>query len=604
MEEFSLIKEFAVIMAVAGIALLLFRRMGQPAILGYLLAGLLIGHFTLSDVSATRETTTIRQWADLGLVILLFALGLEFGWERIRQIGLSVVFIGLIEITFMIALGYEIGLLFGWTSTEAIFLGSALSISSSGILVKVLRDEGKLHTPYGRLIVGILVVEDFVAVILLSFLSAMVSSGTANLGDIGLLVGKLGLFSICALVFGTIFLPRLIKYVAAFHSREILLVVGLAMCFGLALVAHALGISPGAGAFLIGTVLGDSEESETILEIMTPVRDMFAGLFFVSIGMLVNVSDIVKFIGPALIVTTVFIFGKIIATAIGAFFSGHDGKSALTAAMGMPQIGEFSLAMIKVGADGGVIGSFLYPTISVVTAATSFLYPYIFRSADTFVHFLDARFSKLFKHYLATLELWLTALRESFAVKNEATKRLRHEVRKILINLGVMMVLIAAGTLALRFGEELSGVIGIQKDLVGFAMAGAVIALCAPPIIVMWKSLRSMTDILLESAFKKFGPLSSQREKKYLRIVLIESTHIAIVALLGVWALPFISQLLFFGERSVPVSLLLLTGLVAMMARTALKIHAVLEETFHKTFLGTANVRPKKGENAKLPKNH
>jgi CPA2 family monovalent cation:H+ antiporter-2 len=179
-QEFALVRDFAVIMTVAGAAILLFRKLKQPPILGYLIAGVVVGPFTLPLLGLQAPVTnadSIRLLADLGLVLLLFAVGLEFGWQRIRQMGLRVILIGAIEITFMVALGYEIGILLGWTATEAFFLGAALSISSSAIIVKMLRDTGQMFKPHGRLIIGILVVEDFAAVVLLSILSAVGTTG-------------------------------------------------------------------------------------------------------------------------------------------------------------------------------------------------------------------------------------------------------------------------------------------------------------------------------------------------------------------------------------------------------------------------------------------
>ena len=202
-QEYALVRDFAIIMTVAGGAILLFRKLNQPPILGYLIAGVLVGPFTLPLIglpSPVANVDSIRLLADLGLVLFLFAIGLEFGWQRIRQMGLRVVLIGAIEITFMVALGYEIGILMGWTATEAFFLGAALSISSSAIIVKMLRDTGQMFRPHGRLIIGILVVEDFAAVILLSVLSAVGTTGATSIADVGLLSGKLVLFLLSCLV--------------------------------------------------------------------------------------------------------------------------------------------------------------------------------------------------------------------------------------------------------------------------------------------------------------------------------------------------------------------------------------------------------------------
>ena len=305
MDDAVLVRDFATIMAVAGIAIVVFQLLKQPPVLGYLIAGLVVGPFTLPLLNLpapVTHTENIHLMAELGFIMLLFALGLEFGWRRIRQLGLRVILIGTIEIIFMIALGYEIATLMGWSGTEAIFLGAALSISSSAIIVKVLRDTGMLHERHGRLIVGILVVEDFAAVILLSLLSGVATSGTANLSEIPGLLVRLSMFLVCALFMGALVAPWIIRFVARFRSREVMLIVSLAMCFGLALVGEQLHISAAVGAFIIGTVLGDTEYSEMLNNTIAPVRDIFSALFFISIGMLIELSVLWQFIVPAFII--------------------------------------------------------------------------------------------------------------------------------------------------------------------------------------------------------------------------------------------------------------------------------------------------------------
>ena len=325
MEGSLLVRDFAILMAVAGVAIVLFQWLRQPPVLGYLIAGLIVGPYTLPLVglpAPVSNTEGIHLMAELGFIILLFAIGLEFGWRRIRQLGLRVILIGSIEIIFMIALGYEIATLLGWSTMEAIFLGAALSISSSAIIIKVLRDTGVLHEPHGRLIVGILIVEDFAAVILLSLLSGVATSGTANLGEVTTLVVRLGLFLVCTLFMGALVAPHIIRFVARFMSAEVMLIVSLAMCFVLALVGEQLHISAAVGAFIIGTVLGDTEYSEVLNNTIIHVRDIFAALFFVSIGMLIEVVVLSQYIVPALTVAGVFMAGKMFASTLGTFITG------------------------------------------------------------------------------------------------------------------------------------------------------------------------------------------------------------------------------------------------------------------------------------------
>ena len=589
MEESGLVKDFAVIMAAAGVALVLFRRFGQPPILGYLMAGLLVGPLTLPLVglqSPVGDIESIRLLADLGLVLLLFAVGLEFGWQRIRQMGLTVIFIGAIEISFMIVLGYEVGTLLGWTGTEAIFLGAALSISSSAIIIKVLRDSGMLFRSEGRLIVGVLVVEDFAAVILLSVLAGVATTGAATVSDVGSLFGKLGLFLLSALTLGALFAPRLFNFVAKFHSRETLLIVSLALCFGLALVAQWLGLSAAAGAFIIGTVLGDTDQSEELAHTMAPVRDVFAALFFVSIGMLMDVSLLADYIVPALIVSAVFIAGKVLATTAATFFAGHGSRTSLGVGMGTPQIGEFSLAMVKVGTDRGAVGAFMYPVVAVTTAITTFAYPFIVSSANGLASFLSRRAPRSFRQYVFNLSEWLISLRTSLGVEGTLAVQMRHSGRVILVNFGLIVVFITVGTFLLRFGPEISDFVGLRPEILGLILSGIVVGLSIPPSVFIWRALQSMTDALSDTLLTRGSRTSRAMGKGNVRVILRDSILVIMGVLVAIWSLPFISELLTLGSLAAPIPIVMLVSLVALTWRTAFKIHRTLESTFSETFLG------------------
>ena len=581
----GLVRDFAITMAAAGVVLVLFRQFKEPPVLGYLLAGVIIGPFTLPSPPVQNEET-IRLLADLGLILLLFGVGLEFGWRRIRRIGSRVILIAAIEITFMFALGYEIATLLGWTGKERVFLGAALSISSSAILVKMLRDTGSLHQIRGQLIVGILVVEDFAAVILLTVLSGIATTGTANMNDAGFLAAKLAIFGVAALGFGALFAPRLIRFVSRFESDETLLITSLVLCFGLALTAQQLGLSAAVGAFVIGMVLGDTEHSGAIDRIISPVRDVFAALFFVSIGMLIDLFPVTDFIVPALIISGVFVAGKILAGSLGTFLAGHDGRTSLSVGMGMPQTGEFSLAMAKVGVDQGAVGSFFYPAITVATAITSLVYPIIFRSANAVADFLGRRSPRLLRQYIENLTIGLATMRRVFSFKSRTARHIQHCGHLILVNLGIIIVLIAIGTGVLQFTPELSDFIHLRESLLGLVIGGTVLALCIPPAVAIWRSLRTLTDGVSKYVLRSQVPPTGSWGSGNLRVVLRDSILIVVLVLPAIWSLPLISQLLSLGSISAPIPALLLTGLVAMTARTAFQIHRTLEHTFQHTFLG------------------
>ena len=265
--EPHLLRDFAVITACGGAAMLLLRMLRMPPLLGYLGAGVLIGP---SVLGAVENEETIGLLAELGLVLLLFGIGLECGWRRIREVGGRVILIASVEMAVMFALGFQIGQLMGWTDIEAIVLGAAMSISSSAILMTMLRESGQLLETRGRLIVGILVVEDFAAVVLLSVLAGAASTGQADFAGVGPVVLKLVAFAVLALVLGAAFANKLVSFVDRFKSEETLLIAGLTLCFGIALAAEQVGLSGAAGAFLIGAVLGDSHHAEQIGRAMSP----------------------------------------------------------------------------------------------------------------------------------------------------------------------------------------------------------------------------------------------------------------------------------------------------------------------------------------------
>ncbi len=594
-ESIGLVRDFAVTLTVAGAALVLFRRIKLPPVLGYLLAGVIVGPFTFAGINfgpftdlrgPVQNLGTIRLLADLGLVFLLFGIGLEIGWQRIRQIGLRVIIIGFVEMTTMFVLGYEIAYLLGWTPLEQVFLGAALSISSSAILIKMLRDTGTLFDPQGRIIVGVLLVEDFVAVIMLTVLSGIATTGGANIGDIGALAAKLAIFGTAALAFGALLAPRLIRYIARFESEEVTLITSLALCFSLALAGYELGLSAAAGAFVIGMVLGDTEHSEDISRVMSPLRDMFAALFFVSIGMLIDIFTVVEFLVPALIISAVFILGKVVSDTTGAILSGHDGRTSLRVGMSMPQIGEFSLAMIKTGVENGAVSAFISPVITVATAITALFYPLIFHSHARVANFID-RISPLWlKEYANVLFLWLTASRRAFILNTPLGHRIKHSVQFILLNMGIIVVIITLGTVVLQFSDYLSGWINVGEGLVGLITGGSVLALCIPSGVAVWRNLRQLTESVMNQVLPRWTASHNPRGQQSLRVVLRNSILILILILPTIWSVPFVARLLSLGNVATPIPALILIGVTVGVALAAFQIHGTLEDTFRRTFLG------------------
>jgi len=592
--EFSLVQDFAIIMVVAGAVIVLFHKLKQPPILGYLLAGLIIGPFTLPS-PPVKDVETIRLLADLGLVLLLFALGLEFGWRRIREVGPGVLFIGLLEITSMISLGYLLGRILGWSAQESLFLGSAMSISSSAILVKVLRDSGQLTSAAGRVIVGILVVEDFAAVILLTLLSGLAATGTAGAGEVGALVMKLAVFSVAALALGTLIVPPLIRFVAQFASKETMLLASLGLCFSLALLGQTLEMSAAAGAFLIGAVVGDTDEAHEISRIIEPVRDMFGALFFVSIGMLIDVNLIKDHWVPALVVSVVFMAGKIVANMVGVFVSGQADRVPIRVGMGMPQIGEFSLAMMKIGVEQQAIGAFMYQVIAGVTAITSLAYPYVARSADGVANFLEKHSPGFLNNSVTAISDGLRAVRSGLAFDSEFADTVRKASIPIAINLLIIIVLLAVGAFAARYADDIAEYMPISRQMVGNVIGFGTLMFCAPSAVALWRGLRNLADEVAEylsSRNRRFRSWVPQVLQQIVR----DFTLILAVLFIGLWSLPLATELLSLGSLATPLPLAVL-GILALVALgTLARMQRQLVGAFGRTFLGpeAATVLPER----------
>ena len=583
-------------MAVAGIALVLFRAINMPPVLGYLLAGVIVGPFTLGAINfgplegvqgPVQNQQTIRVLAELGLVLLLFGIGLEIGWHRIRQLGFRVIVIGVVEMGTMFVLGYELAYWLGWTQTERIFLGAALSISSSAILIKMLRDTGSLFEIRGQLIVGILLVEDFVAVILLTLLAGLSTTGSASLGDIGLLALRLGVFAIAVLTIGALLAPRLMNYIDRFESDEMVLIACLTLCFGMALAAHQLGLSAAAGAFLIGMILGDTEHSDQISRLMNPLRDMFAALFFVSLGMLMNVFTIGDYLVPALAISLVFIGGKVLADTVGTLLSGHDGRTALQVGTGMPQLGEFSLAMARTGVEQGSVGAYFSPALTVATALTALVYPFIFRSSNALANFIERAAPRWLRDFGTVILLWFTSSRRSSVLGSRLAGEVRHLVQGIMLNLGIIIVVIGLGVMALESGQQLSDRAGLTVLVLELMIGAVVLALCIPSGFVIWRHLNELTEELLGFLLPPWRRAPENVTRQNLKRVMRNSLVIILMLLPMIWFIPLGIRLFLLGGVFAPLVAIVLAMMVAVVAFAAFQIHGTFEDAFRRTFLGT-----------------
>ena len=587
----TLLKDFTVAMVIAAAGLALARLIRQPPVLGYLMAGMLIGPFTLpTPLISNRDT--IELLAELGLILLLFGIGLELGWRRIRSIGFQVLVIGVVEISVLTLFGVWIAsILPGIDASHGLYLGGAIAISSSAILLKGLRDGGNLDAGWGRTIVGILLVEDFAAVILLTILAGLATTGTASLAEVGLLVVKLGAFCIVVLVIGTMLASRLMHLLSRFQSDETLLLASLGFCFFLALCATLLGLSPAAGAFLIGVVIGDTEAAGRVTRMVAPVRDMFGALFFLSIGMLIDYHTLNDYILPALVVVVVFMFGKIAANTVGSILAGRSPSDALKVGMTMPQMGEFSLAIGRLSPAGVVSGATLGPILTLCTAITSVLAPLSSRAALPLSRWADRRTPAPLRQVMLSIRLGVDIFWSALSLAGETGERFRNVGRSILINVCIIGVLAAAGTGALYVAPETLGrLLPLTPGVTGLVMAGVVIGLSAPSAIRIWRSLGTLAHLATITPIAWSAGSGRLVRSRTLQSMIEYGLATVLLSLLFLLSLPFVVRLFTLGSLSTPLSLLLLIAPALMVGIFSFRLHRILEPAFSDTFIPEAEV--------------
>lgn len=378
----TLISDLALLLVVAGITTLLCKKINQPLVIGYILAGFLIGP-VVSFVPTVGDMNNINLWAEIGVIFLMFSLGLEFNLHKLAEVGTTAIVSALIQIAGMMALGYGIGLALGWSVMNSVFLGGMLSMSSTMITIKAIEDMGLKDQPFTGLTIGILVIEDIVAIFLMVVLSTIsVSQGISGM-ELVSTIGKLMLYLILWLVFGIYLIPSFLQKTQNLMTDETLLVTSLGICFGMVWLADAIGFSSALGAFMAGSILAGTVHGEKIEHLVNPCKDLFGAVFFVSVGLMVVPSMLIEYLVPIVILTVATIIGKALLLAGGMLASGENLRTSLYGAMSQTQIGEFSFIIANLGISLGVTSDFLYPVIVAVSVVTTFTTPYLIRSADT-----------------------------------------------------------------------------------------------------------------------------------------------------------------------------------------------------------------------------
>lgn len=385
-----MIEDLALILVVAGLVTLLFRKLRQPIVLGYIVAGFLVSPH-MPYLMSVVDKADVQTWADIGVLFLLFALGLDFSFKKILRMGLAPVIAALVIIFCMMVTGTLTGRLFGWSRMDCLFLAGMLAMSSTTIIYKAFDDLGLRQQRFANLVMSVLILEDVLAVVMMVMLSTM-AGGAASVG--GMMIGsivKIVFFLVLWFVVGIFLIPPFLRRMRRLMDDETLVVVALGLCCAMAVISTTVGFSSAFGAFVMGSILAETIEADKIMRVVEPVKNLFGAVFFVSVGMLVDPHVLAAYALPIAVIVVAIIVGQAIFGTMGFMLSGQPLKTAMQCGFSMAQIGEFAFIIASLGLSLGVIADFLYPVVVAVSVITTFLTPYMMKASLPTYAYIERR---------------------------------------------------------------------------------------------------------------------------------------------------------------------------------------------------------------------
>ena len=439
------LETLTLVLCVAAVTTVLFQRLKQPVVLGYLLAGMLVGPNVAT--LPTAEPTNVQALAELGVILLMFSLGIEFSLSKVLRIGPTVAFVTVVECSLMLWLGFTIGQLLGWSLLASVYVGAVIAISSTTVIVKAFHEQG-VAGESKHLVYGILIFEDLVAIVLIALLPALSSGDAVQSAPIFRMLGRLTALLVILLVIGLVVVPRLIRAVVRLDRPETTVVASVGLAFGFALLAAALGYSPALGAFLAGALVAESGVEKTVERLVTPVRDIFVAIFFVSVGMLIDPSQMAANWALVLLFLAVLVAGKVSAITAGAFLTGQSVQTSVRTGMSMAQIGEFSFIIAAIGEATGAADKRLYPIAVAVSSITVLLTPWLIRAAQPTAAWVDRKLPRPLQTFVALYSSWVQQLKTSTAQGEQAF--IRGAIRWLVVDALVVAAIIIGASIEME----------------------------------------------------------------------------------------------------------------------------------------------------------
>lgn len=430
----QLITDLAVILGVAAVVTFVFRKINQPVVLGYIVAGIIVGPYT-HPIFSIVDVSSVKTWAELGVIFLMFALGLEFSFRRLAKVGVSAAGTAIIQIIVMLSLGIVVGEFLGWPHMDATFLGCMIAISSTTIIIKALEELGLKNRRFAELVFGILIVEDLAAIVMLVALTNI--SLTSSIGGLDLLIasGKLAVVVGAWFVAGIFIVPRFVKNVGQQKNNEMLVVVAIGLCLSLVALAAYFNYSVALGAFIMGSIIAETPEAKNIEHIIQPLKDIFGAVFFVSVGMLLDPNTILNNFGAIILISITIIIGKLFSVTGGALITGQTVQNSIQTGFCMAQIGEFSFIIASLGLSFSVIDTKLYPIIVTASLITTFTTPYLIRYSSNVSNYVDKKMPATFKTKINGYTNWF----QTITIFKDEQKNLNSNALKWFLNLIVLI---------------------------------------------------------------------------------------------------------------------------------------------------------------------
>jgi CPA2 family monovalent cation:H+ antiporter-2 len=563
----AFLQALAVVLCVAAVTTVLFQRLRQPVVLGYILAGVIVGPHV--PVPLVADAWIVQTLSELGVILLMFALGLEFSLRNLLAVGPTAGITGVIQCSVLVWLGYVVGLAFGWTQQEALFTGAIIAISSTTIIAKAFEEQG-IRGRLRELVVGVLIVEDLIAILLMATLTAVASGAGLSAGGLLLTIGRLVAFLVGLMVVGLLVVPRMVRFVVRLERDETTLLASIGLCFAIALLAHELGYSVALGAFLAGSLVAESGEVHEIERLVLPVRDVFAAIFFVSVGMMIDPALLVTYWVPISVLTLTVVAGKIASVALGAFFTGNGVRTSVQAGMSLAQIGEFSFIIAGLGLSLKATGEFLYPVAVAVSALTTLTTPWLIRASGPVASAVDRKLPKPLQTFVGLYGSWLEQLRTAPRGNQSRVRRL---AGLLLMDAVVLSSIVVASALTVRpVAAAVTAYLGVPKTVVDLAVVAAAIALCLPFGVGIVRCARSLGVALAERALPVEAPgrLDLAAAARKALIVSLEVLILAAVVLPVV----AITQPVLPGWGSVTVVLALFAAIAISLWRSTTDLDA------------------------------